>query len=336
MGAHVDNVPCQATITTVIPAYNAELYLAETLSSLARQTRKPDRVIVVDDGSTDRTEEIVRNFEAIRCEWAPNAKNLGLFPNHNSAIRFAAETKYLHILHANDLISPTFFEKLVPLIQHAQGYAIAYGGHVFIREDGSVTSQKGGIEGSTPRKISLGQFLVSQSELKAIQLHSAILKTDHQVLPVTFRTDLPQLGDVIFHAQFATHCSEIWAHPEILCQVRIHLDSASNKNLKNIHAWVHDEWKAMQLVYGMMREHGVSSASHGSKLKLLFAARSRVKMKMVKDVFPEYADEIASVTKLYSGAFAWFSAAGIVAVRDRFFPKADAARERLARTENQK
>ena len=125
-----------ATLTTVIPVFNGEKHILETLQCLAAQTRRPDRVLIVDDGSTDGTEQIVKRFSALPCEWAPNSRNLGLFPNHNSALRFAAETRFLHILHANDLISPTFFERLVPLIENAPGFAMAYGGHVFIREDG--------------------------------------------------------------------------------------------------------------------------------------------------------------------------------------------------------
>ena len=319
----------RATITTVIPVYNGERYLAETLRSLAQQTRRPDRVIIVDDGSTDRTREIALGFDAIECEWAPNERNLGLFPNHNSAIRFAAETKFLHILHANDLIAPTFFEYLVPLIEKAPGFAMAYGGHVFIREDGSETLQKGTVGGTSQKLQTLKQFLESQLELKAIQLHSAVIKTDYLSLPTQFRTDLPQLGDVTFHAELATHCSEIWAHPEILCQVRIHSDSASTKNLKNMNAWVYDEWKAMQIVFGLMNAKGFGSGVRMLMLKLLFAARCRVKVKLVKNVAPEYAREIASVAKANSGILNWIIAACVVSLRDKFFPKADVAHERI-------
>ncbi len=47
------------TISVLIPAYNAERTLAETLASVLGQTQPPDEVIVVDDGSTDRTAEVV-------------------------------------------------------------------------------------------------------------------------------------------------------------------------------------------------------------------------------------------------------------------------------------
>src|SRR5688572_29259046 len=103
-------------VTTVIPVFNGEKYIAQTLLSLARQTRPPDRVIVLDDQSTDQTEEIVRTFKGLNCDWVRNERNLGLFPNHNRALTFAAETDFLHILHADDLILPAFFENLVPLI----------------------------------------------------------------------------------------------------------------------------------------------------------------------------------------------------------------------------
>ena len=317
-------------ITTVIPVFNGERHILETLRSLAAQTRRPDRVVVVDDGSKDGTEQIVRSFAGIKCEWAPNARNLGLFPNHNSALRFAAETRFLHILHANDLVSPTFFEKLVPLIENAPGYALAYSGHIFIREDGSETAQKGTIGGTSPRQVFLREFLISQTELKAIQVHSAIMKTEHRFIPEPFRTDLPQTADIVFHSQFAAHCSQIWAHPEILAQVRIHEESASSKNIRNLDAWVGGEWKAMQTAYGIMRAKGLGSWTHESKLKLLFAARSHVKIKMMRNIDSAYAREIRSMAKPAAGSLAWALSSGVVAVRDALFPKADTAKERVA------
>jgi glycosyltransferase involved in cell wall biosynthesis len=51
-----------STVSIVIPAYNEERYLPECLQSLKEQTHTPVEVIVVDDGSTDKTKEVVRKF----------------------------------------------------------------------------------------------------------------------------------------------------------------------------------------------------------------------------------------------------------------------------------
>ncbi|MFM8333645.1 MAG: glycosyltransferase family 2 protein [Candidatus Methylumidiphilus sp.] len=49
-------------ISVIIPSYNCELYITETISSVLNQTYKDFELIVVDDGSTDKTQEIVASF----------------------------------------------------------------------------------------------------------------------------------------------------------------------------------------------------------------------------------------------------------------------------------
>ncbi|RMG43947.1 MAG: glycosyltransferase family 2 protein [Acidobacteria bacterium] len=72
-------------IDVVIPAHNAEPFLAEAVRSALRQTLAPKRVIVVDDGSTDRTAEVAASFgERVilvrheRCRGLPAARNSGI------------------------------------------------------------------------------------------------------------------------------------------------------------------------------------------------------------------------------------------------------------------
>ena len=49
-------------LSVIIPAYNAEMFLAETLDCLEKQTLKDIQIIIVNDGSTDKTAEIIAEY----------------------------------------------------------------------------------------------------------------------------------------------------------------------------------------------------------------------------------------------------------------------------------
>jgi len=82
------------TISVIIPAFNREAYLAQAIESVIAQTLPPDEIIVVDDGSTDRTAEITRSYgERVRCISQENqgpgaARNTGLREAEGSLITF--------------------------------------------------------------------------------------------------------------------------------------------------------------------------------------------------------------------------------------------------------
>lgn len=101
-------------LTTVIPVFNGERFLQTTLECLAMQSRRPDRVVVIDNGSTDRTPELVKGFRGIACEFHQNPTNLGVIGNLNRCLDFASETRFLHLLMADDLVTPDFFAKVLP------------------------------------------------------------------------------------------------------------------------------------------------------------------------------------------------------------------------------
>ena len=93
------------TITVVVTTYNHQgKYLPKSLASVFDQTRKPAEVIIVDDGSTDNTPQIVAKFGQ-KVRYIRHKKRLRGAPTFNSGLG-AALSDYLIILPAEFYISP--------------------------------------------------------------------------------------------------------------------------------------------------------------------------------------------------------------------------------------
>lgn len=307
-------------VTTVIPVYNGERFLLDTLESLARQTRKPDRIVLLDDCSNDQTRSLASNFQAAKVEVVKNERNLGLFGNHRRLLEFAKETDYLHILHADDLIYPKFFSELLPYLESAPRGSFAYCEHEFIDEAGKFQSKAVYPlpEGSGP--IQRHDFLVSQSELRAIQLHSAVLKTNHQEALCQFGTDFAQVGDVAFHARWAAQAPSIFRTNRVLSQVRLHSSNATRANTQKIQSWVLDEWRAMTMVASLIEEPAIARLLRRQRLKCLWAARSVVKFDLTFSQNAEFAAQIRNAVRDQIGPGYWELARAVVWLRNACVP----------------
>lgn len=98
--------PKALPISVVIPAFNAERYLALAMESVKSQTVSVAEIIVVNDGSTDRTAQIANDLGA-RVIYQ---ENMGLAAARNVGIR-SAESSWIALLDADDLWMPTKIER---------------------------------------------------------------------------------------------------------------------------------------------------------------------------------------------------------------------------------
>ena len=98
-------------ISVIIPSYNQGNYLGETLYSVLDQTYPHFEAIVVDDGSTDDTAEIVRSFEDARIHYIYQ-ENRGLSSARNTGIHHS-QGEFLTYLDSDDLFLPEKLEILV-------------------------------------------------------------------------------------------------------------------------------------------------------------------------------------------------------------------------------
>ena len=95
-------------VSILIPAYNAEATLAETLRSAVAQTWHRKEIVVIDDGSADRTAEIARSFASGDVK-VVSTVNRGLSAAVNAAYR-ECQGEYIQELDADDLMSPDKIE----------------------------------------------------------------------------------------------------------------------------------------------------------------------------------------------------------------------------------
>ena len=114
------NTP-QPSISIIIPAYNTEKYIVACLESVFAQEPNPDQVIIINDGSTDRTGSIVDAYNERPTVTILHTENKGPGLARNLGMGHV-HTQYVHFLDSDDLLAPDFMAKAKKLI-HESDYA---------------------------------------------------------------------------------------------------------------------------------------------------------------------------------------------------------------------
>ncbi|GAB1538522.1 hypothetical protein NUACC21_11840 [Scytonema sp. NUACC21] len=138
------------TVSVIIPVYKAEKYIAATVQSALDQTYKNIEILIIDDGSPDRSIEICQQFTDPRIRII-RQKNRGLPGARNTGIRHA-KGDYLTLLDADDLWLPEKLEKHLQHLENSPGVGVSFSRSAFIDDDGKPLGiyQMPQISGITP------------------------------------------------------------------------------------------------------------------------------------------------------------------------------------------
>lgn len=106
-------------VSIVMSVFNGEKYIRQAVESLLEQTFKDYEFLIVDDGSTDRTVEIIKSYNDSRIYLVSNEKNLGLAVSLNRAIDLA-RGEYIARMDADDISLPDRLLKQVGFMEMHQ------------------------------------------------------------------------------------------------------------------------------------------------------------------------------------------------------------------------
>jgi glycosyltransferase involved in cell wall biosynthesis len=121
-------------VSIIVPVFNGERYLRESLDSIVNQTYPNVEILVMDDASTDSTPEIIASYgERVRCYRQPQNKRQ--YQNVNEALGMV-EGKYVAVYHADDVYEPSIVEREVAFLEAHPAVGAVFCHDIFINAEG--------------------------------------------------------------------------------------------------------------------------------------------------------------------------------------------------------
>ncbi len=208
-------------VTVLMPVYNGEKYLRKAIESILNQTFKDFEFLIINDGSTDRTKEIILSYRDQRIVYLENEENIGLTKSLNKGLKIA-KGEYIARMDGDDVSLPERLEKQVEFLDRNSDY-------VLVGSDCTVLDESG-------KKIRTDLSILSNSTLKA----ALALKNCFKHGSVMFRKDTFFSAEGYDENFYCTQDYDLWTRmvkkgsvcnlPEVLFYRREHSKSIGSLN----------------------------------------------------------------------------------------------------------
>lgn len=140
-----------------MPTYNKGKFIKVTIKSILNQTFSNFHLIIVDNASTDETEQIVKSFHDPRVSYIRNPENIGAVWNINLCINMS-RGDFVAIYHSDDIYDRTILEKEINFLQQNEEAKVVFTDRFIIDKDNKITSYK-------PSKFIYEHSIVGYEEL---------------------------------------------------------------------------------------------------------------------------------------------------------------------------
>lgn len=210
-------------VSVMMPAYNAERYIGQAIESVLCQTYQNWELIVVDDGSTDATADVVSRYQDSRIRLLRQA-NGGEASARNTALRHM-RGEFVAFLDADDAYLPEHLEATT-------SYLLAHPEHDGVYTDGYHIDQDGNLLKSLssrrrgPFEGWLFEQLVRASDVFGPPICLLLRRAPILERQLTYDTRIVIGPDWDFNTRFAQHASFGYL-PRMTCLYRVHLSNIS-------------------------------------------------------------------------------------------------------------
>ncbi|MEX0892215.1 MAG: glycosyltransferase [Gemmatimonadota bacterium] len=205
-------------VTIIIPCYNYGRYVGEAVASaLAQDAAPPFEVVVVDDGSTDETEEVLAGFTDPRLRVIRHPSNRGLLRTLETALGAAGGT-FVARLDADDRLRPHFLRTTVPCFAGHPRTGVVWGDVALMDQRGGVTFPRAA--GPHGREAFVGNEFLRLLERNVVPVPGMIARRECwlELLPI------PPV-DFVDDWYFTLNMARRWDFhylPRVLADYRVH------------------------------------------------------------------------------------------------------------------
>lgn len=208
-------------LSIVMPVFNAGRYIAQTIKSLLDQSYQDFELIIVNDGSEDNSEEVIRTFKDTRIMLINNLGNQGIVYSRNRGLS-EARGKYIAPFDADDIARKDKFEKQIVFLEKHRDFGMIGSWAKLIDESGRLLKEQWKLAaspGAIPSILLFRNYFAQPAVL-----------IRRECVPDRGYKDGYDIGeDYIMWADIAKK-SKVWNLPEYLVHIRKHQESTSRKD----------------------------------------------------------------------------------------------------------
>jgi hypothetical protein len=212
-------------ITVIMPVYNGEKYLEIAINSILNQTFTNFELIVIDDGSTDNSAEIINSYQDQRIKLIKNNVNLGMPRSRNKCLQ-ESSGEYVAFLDCDDYAYPSRLAEQLEFMENNPDFGMVGSWVELIDENGDLT-------GKVWKYLEPDQKIPSTLLFHNYFAHSAVFIRRSALYAVEingefYKQDYPNAPDYDLWVRISRKFP-VWNIQKVLIKYRVHSNCASIK-----------------------------------------------------------------------------------------------------------